>query len=88
MRFYTSGYNFELKDSRDEPNKLLSALQLAECDFDGVDVQYGLDDLPIEKVAKTSASKTSATKTPASSSQDIPEKVRNPVGQMIDISLL
>lgn len=56
---------------------------MAEYDFDGKDMQYGLDDLPIEKPDKTPALKTSAYKAPAlkastsktlaSSSQDILE---------------
>lgn len=37
-RFYVSGYNLELKAGRNELNKPLSTLCLAECDSNGQDV--------------------------------------------------
>lgn len=79
MRFSTSSYNFGLKVGHNEPNRPLGALQLADCNSDGENVQYGPENLPIEKPTMTSAFKT-----PTSSSQDVPEKVSDPANQMID----
>lgn len=66
MRFQASSYNFGLKAGRDEPSKPFSAFRLSECDLDGEDVQYGPDDLLVQKPFKTSASKTPTSKTSVS----------------------
>lgn len=83
MHFYASGYNLELKVGRDELSKPLSSLRLDECDSDGKDVQYGPDDLPIKKPAKTAISKTSASKILATSSCDTLKKDSDLADQMI-----
>lgn len=52
MHFYVSSYNLGLKAGRDELNKPLSSLRLAECDSDDEDVQYVPDNLLIKKPTK------------------------------------
>lgn len=87
MCFYASGYNFGLKGNRDEPNKPLNALRLAECDSNGKDVQYNPNDLSFEKPSKISASKVSTSKTPTSPSHGIIGKTSDPTDQMTDDSI-
>lgn len=82
MHFYASGYNLGVKAGRDELNKPLSSLWLAECDFDGEDIQYGPNDLPIKKLAKSLVSKTLASKAPTTSSRSVSGKDSDPAGQM------
>lgn len=76
MYFYVTGFNTRLKAGHDEPNKPLSALHVAECDLNGEDMQYGLDNLPIEKPPKTLASSSKdPLKAPAFSSKGSPKEV-------------
>ncbi|XP_043816435.1 uncharacterized protein LOC122724710 [Manihot esculenta] len=82
MHFYASSYNLGLKADRDELNKPLSSLRLAECDSDGENMLYSPNDLPIKKPAKTPVSKTLASKAPTTSSQSISGKRSDPTGQM------
>lgn len=51
MRFYATDFNISLKATRDEPQKLFSILWVVECDWDGREVQYVLDDLSIKKLS-------------------------------------